>query len=182
MSGCTGDVRPYASTERQRNHYFNLFTSMTPIPLKVSEHTAQLTKKKAFEAQQDFISGKVNMLSCTTTFEMGVDVGDLQAVFMRTMLPSPGKYVQQAGRAGRRADNAAIIVSFAQRRTHDFAYFEDWSRMVRGSVRPPSIHLNNIKIVRRHIHAEAMATFSGKSKIFVDRLESHRSFSPDRMS
>lgn len=173
MSGCTGDVRPYASTERQRNHYFNLFTSMTPIPLKVSEHTAQLTKKKAFEAQQDFISGKVNMLSCTTTFEMGVDVGDLQAVFMRNMPPSPGNYVQRAGRAGRRADNAAIIVSFAQRRTHDFAYFEDWSRMVRGSVRPPSIHLNNIKIVRRHIHAEAMADyFRTNPEVFVDRLES----------
>jgi len=173
MSGCTGVVKPYPSAERQRNHYFNLFTSMTPIPLKVSEHTAQLTKEKAFEAQQDFINGKVNMLSCTTTFELGVDVGDLQAVFMRNMPPSPGNYVQRAGRAGRRADNAAIIVSFAQRRTHDFAYFEDWSRMVRGSVRPPSIPLNNIKIIRRHIHAEAMADyFRTNPEIFANRLES----------
>lgn len=186
MSGCIGNVRPYPSTERQRNHYFNLFTSMTPIPLKVSEHTAQLTKKRAFEAQQDFISGKVNMLSCTTTFEMGVDVGDLQAVFMCNMPPSPGNYVQRAGRAGRRADNAAIIVSFAQRRTHDFAYFEDWSRMVRGSVRPPSVHLNNIKIVRRHIHAEAMADyFRANPEVFADRLESlfdPSSSRPDELS
>lgn len=173
MSGCTGSVVPYLSEERQRNHYYNLFTSMVPIPLKVSEHTAQLTKKKASEAQEDFISGKVNMLSCTTTFEMGVDVGDLQAVFMRNMPPSPGNYVQRAGRAGRRANNAAIIVTFAQRRTHDFAYFENWSRMVQGTIRPPSVHLNNIKIIRRHIHAEAMADYFGANPdVFADKLES----------
>lgn len=173
MSGCAGSVVPYQSIERQRNHYYNLFTGMVPIPLKVSEHTAQLTKKKASEAQEDFISGKVNMLSCTTTFEMGVDVGDLQAVFMRNMPPSPGNYVQRAGRAGRRANNAAIIVTFAQRRTHDFAYFENWSRMVQGTIRPPSVHLSNVKIVRRHIHAEAMADyFYANPDVFADRLES----------
>ncbi len=173
MSGCAGNVKPHPVELRRGNHYYNLFTSMVPIPLKVSEHTAQLTKEKAFKAQQDFISSEVNMLSCTTTFEMGVDVGDLQAVFMRNMPPSPGNYVQRAGRAGRRADNAAIIVSFAQRRTHDFAYFENWRRMVQGAVRPPTIHLDNIKIIRRHIHAEAMAEFFKQNpEIFSDKLES----------
>jgi len=173
MSRCEGSVVPYLAEERQRNHYYNLFSSMVPIPLKVSEHTAQLTKKKASEAQEDFISGKVNMLSCTTTFELGVDVGDLQVVFMRNMPPSPGNYVQRAGRAGRRANNAAIIVTFAQRHTHDFAYFENWSRMVQGTIHPPSVHLNNIKIIRRHIHAEAMADyFSANPDVFADKLES----------
>lgn len=177
MSGCAGNVKLHPVEKRRDNHYYNLFTSMDPIPLKVSEHTAQLTKEKAFEAQQDFISGKVNMLSCTTTFEMGVDVGDLQAVFMRNMPPNPGNYVQRAGRAGRRAGNAAIIVSFAQRRTHDFAYFTDWRRMVRGAIRPPTIHLDNVKIIRRHIHAEAMAEFfieqyKENPEIFADRLDS----------
>ncbi len=172
MSGCMGTVKPYLLEERQRNHYYNLFNNMEPIPLKVSEHTAQLSKEKAFEAQQDFIGGKVNMLSCTTTFEMGVDVGDLQAVFMRNMPPNPGNYVQRAGRAGRRAGNAAIIVSFAQRRTHDFAYFEQWQRMVQGAVRPPTIHLDNIKIIRRHVHAEAMADFfRANPDVFIDKLE-----------
>src|SRR5262249_51426263 len=173
ISRCSGTVTRYPSKERQRSHYYNLFKSMDPIPLAVSEHTAQLTRKKAFEAQQDFISGKVNLLSCTTTFELGVDVGDLQAVFMRNMPPSPGNYAQRAGRAGRRADNAAVVVSFAQRRTHDLAYFENWQRMVRGAVRPPSIRLNNLKIMRRHVHAEAMAAyFNANPEVFADRLES----------
>jgi len=173
MSRCSGTVTPYPLNARQRSHYYNLFRSMHPIPLTVSEHTAQLTRQKAFEAQQDFIGGKVNLLSCTTTFELGVDVGDLQAVFMRNMPPSPGNYAQRAGRAGRRADNAAIVVSFAQRRTHDLAYFENWQRMVRGAVRPPSIHLNNLKIMRRHVYAEAMsAYFNANPEVFADRLES----------
>lgn len=173
MSGCNGNVRLCISTERSHNHYFNLYTGMTPIPLKASEHSAQLTKEKAFAVQQDFITGKVNMLSCTTTFELGVDVGDLQAVFMHNMPPTPGNYIQRAGRVGRRAYNAAIIVSFAQRRTHDFAYFMDWGKVVQGSVRPPSIHLNNIKIARRHIHAEALADyFRINPATFVDQIES----------
>lgn len=179
MSGCVGNVKPHPVEKRLNNHYYNLFTGMVPIPLKVSEHTAQLTKEKAFAAQQDFISGKVNMLSCTTTFEMGVDVGDLQAVFMRNMPPNPGNYVQRAGRAGRRADNAAIIVSFAQRRTHDFAYFNDWKRMVRGAIRPPTIHLDNNKIIRRHIHAEAMADyFRANPEVFGDRDKLENLFDP----
>ncbi len=173
MSGCNGNARLYIPTERFNNHYFNLYTSMTPIPLKASEHSAQLTKETAFAVQHDFIKGKVNMLSCTTTFELGVDVGDLQAVFMHNIPPTPGNYIQRAGRVGRRADNVAIIVSFAQRRTHDFAYFVDWKKMVQGSVRPPSIHLNNVKIVRRHIHAEALADyFRTNQAVFVDQIES----------
>ena len=146
---------------------------MEPIPLSVREHTAQLTKEQAAQIQQDFINGKVNMLSCTTTFEMGVDVGDLQSVFMRNIPPNPGNYVQRAGRAGRRADSAAVIVSYAQRRTHDLAYFAQPERLIRGAIRPPAVHLNNIKIVRRHVHAEALAAYFRENlDVFVDRLES----------
>ncbi len=173
MTGCRGKVIPYFRKERSRNHYHSLFTNMDPIPLSVREHTAQLTKEESAQVQQDFINGKVNMLSCTTTFELGVDVGDLQSVFMRNIPPNPGNYVQRAGRAGRRADSAAVIVSYAQRRTHDLAYFEQPIRLIRGSIRPPAVHLNNAKIVRRHVHAEALAEyFRENPDVFADRLES----------
>ena len=89
-------MHTYGLSERQNNHYHNLFNHMNPIPLSVSEHTAQLTKSEAFSVQHKFINGEINMLSCTTTFEMGVDVGDLQCVLMRNMPPNPGNYVQRA--------------------------------------------------------------------------------------
>jgi len=178
MSGCQGKMLPFKWSERQKNHYHNLFSHMNPIPLFVHEHTAQLTKKEASDVQQKFIKGEINMLSCTTTFELGVDVGDLQCVLMHNMPPNPGNYVQRAGRAGRRADCAAIIVSYAQRRTHDYAYFDQWQRMVQGSINPPTIRVENVKIARRHVHAEALAEFyRHHPDLFKDSLESM--FDPD---
>ena len=173
LTNCKGEMQKYTHGARTKNHYHNLFTTMKPVPLAIREHTAQLTKDEAFRAQQDFITGKVNMLSCTTTFEMGVDVGDLQCVFMRNMPPNPGNYIQRAGRAGRRADSAAIIVTYAQRRSHDYAYFDRWDLMVKGAVRPPVIRINNVKIARRHVHAEALAEYyRHQPDAFKDNLES----------
>ena len=178
MSGCIGKMDLFDLSERQKNHYHNLFNHMNPIPLSVHEHTAQLTKDEAFRVQQKFIDGEINMLSCTTTFEMGVDVGDLQCVLMRNIPPNPGNYVQRAGRAGRRADSAAIVVSYAQRRTHDYAYFYRWERMIRGSINPPAIRIENVKIVQRHVHAEALAEFYRNNPcLFKDALGAM--FDPD---
>lgn len=173
LTNCNGEMRPYHQRERIKNHYHSLFTTMTPVPLVVREHTAQLTKNEAFRVQQDFIAGRINMLSCTTTFEMGVDVGDLQCVFMRNIPPNPGNYVQRAGRAGRREDGVAIIVTYAQRRSHDYAYFKRWGHMIKGAVRPPVLHTNNFKIARRHVHAEALAEYYMQHPdVFADKLES----------
>ena len=172
LLNCKGNMLPFERPQMEKNHYHNLFTHMNPIPLAVREHTAQLTKKVASDVQQKFINGEINMLSCTTTFEMGVDVGDLQCVFMRNMPPNPGNYIQRAGRAGRRADNAAIIVTYAQRRTHDYAYFDNWRQMVKGAIQPPHIHINNVKITRRHVHAEALTEFYHHNRdLFADKLE-----------
>lgn len=43
---------------------------------------------------------------------MGIDIGDLETVFMRNVPPSPANYVQRAGRAGRRKDSAAYILTY----------------------------------------------------------------------
>lgn len=179
LTRCPGTLRPYPLEARRRNHFFVLFGTMSPIPLRVQEHTAQLEKNAAYATQQDFADGRVNILSCTTTFEMGVDVGDLHTVLLRNVPPSPGNYVQRAGRAGRRVGAAAVIVTYAQRRTHDLAYFERWRQLVRGSIRPPVLRLANSKIVRRHLHAEALAEyFRAHPQAFADRVDAV--FDPDR--
>ena len=74
---------------------------MDPIPLAAQEHTAQWTSEKAGRIQEDFIHGTINILSCSTTFELGVDVGDLQAVLMRNVPPTTANYIQRAGRLRR---------------------------------------------------------------------------------
>lgn len=153
------------------DHYARLFLEIQPNAMEVSEHTAMWSSDRASRLQDHFVSGKVNTLSCSTTFELGVDVGEVQAVFLRNVPPSPANYVQRAGRAGRRADSAALVVTFAQRRSHDLSHFDDPRRMVDGHVEPPRILLDNTTIVRRHVHSVAFAAYE---RLCAGRGERHR--------
>lgn len=157
---CDGTVRPVGDTADLRSdHYASLYLGLLPAAMSVAEHTAQWTSSEASALQDRFTRGALNVLSCSTTFELGVDVGDVQAVFLRNMPPSPANYVQRAGRAGRRTGSAALVVTFAQRRSHDLTFFNRPDRMVNGVVDPPVIHLENEAIVRRHLHSVAFAAF-----------------------
>ncbi|MCL6431196.1 MAG: helicase C-terminal domain-containing protein [Anaerolineae bacterium] len=70
---------------------------------RIEEHTAQITPRKAQEFQEDFRKGNIQILSCSTTFELGVDLGDLDIVFLRNVPPESFNYAQRVGRAGRRS-------------------------------------------------------------------------------
>jgi hypothetical protein len=159
--GCDGALEPAKPSDPiiEQNHYRRLYETLRPVALTAEEHTAQWTSGEAARIQDSFIRGEVNVLSCSTTFELGVDVGELQAVLMRNVPPTTANYVQRAGRAGRRTDSAAFVVTFAQRRSHDFTHFRDPRRIVAGKVPPPVIALGNEKIIRRHIHSVALAGF-----------------------
>jgi hypothetical protein len=154
------------------NHYASLYRELDPVGMAVQEHTAQWTGAKASAVQDDFVAGRINVLSCSTTFELGVDVGEVQAVLLRNVPPSPANYVQRAGRAGRRTDSAALVVTFAQRRSHDLTWFDRPDAMVDGFVTPPVVFLDNATIVRRHVHSVAYAAFERQA---ADRGASHRS-------
>lgn len=159
--GCTGSLVPIDTTDPkwQDNHYRALYTSLDPIEIRTQEHTAQWDSIKAGEIQQEFVKGDINVLSCSTTFELGVDVGELQAVFMRNVPPTTANYLQRAGRAGRRTDSAALVLTYAQRRSHDLNYYRDPVHMIAGNILPPVINLANEKIARRHVHSVLLAAF-----------------------
>ncbi len=141
------------------NHYRKLYIETLPLMAKAEEHTAQLTSTAAAKLQNSFIKGDVNILSCSTTFELGVDVGELEAVLMRNVPPSAANYIQRAGRAGRRTDSTAFTLTFAQRRSHDLNHYAEPWRMVAGKVGVPHLAITNEKIVRRHLFAVVLAEF-----------------------
>lgn len=170
--GCSGALVPLDATDPllRDNHYRSLYRSLQPIPLLAEEHTAQWTSDEAGKVQMRFVNGEVNVLSCSTTFELGVDVGELQAVLMRNVPPTTANYVQRAGRAGRRADIAALALTFAQRRSHDLTHYAEPERIVAGRINPPRISIENDKIVRRHMQAVLLAEFFREMRDREDRL------------
>ena len=169
--GCQGTLEKYALPDEgvDSDHYRCLYRSMVPIPLVATEHTAQWTGEEAAKIQQEFLRGDVNVLSCSTTFELGVDVGELQSVILRNMPPNTANYMQRAGRAGRRTASAALVVTYAQRASHDLSRYQNPVEMIAGTVRAPYVPLGNERIDRRHAHSIALAAFFRYGKIVLDR-------------
>jgi hypothetical protein len=146
------------------DHYRVLYQRTAPVSLTAREHTAQWTGLEAADIQQRFLAGEVNVLSCSTTFELGVDVGALNAVLLRNMPPTTANYIQRAGRAGRRAGAPALVLTYAQRRSHDLSRYASPQTMLSGQVRAPYVPLGNPRIDRRHAHSVALAAFFRDAK------------------
>jgi len=157
---CSGHTRQYDFKPAQAtNHYYHLYHDLSIDDLSAREHTAQLGSQKAYEYQNAFKTNRVNVLSCSTTFEMGVDVGSLETVFMRNMPPSPANYAQRAGRAGRSLKSAAYAITYCPNSSHDLNFFKNPVDMIKGTITPPAFNINNEKIVLRHIFASAFSFF-----------------------
>lgn len=169
---CPGKLEKLDRFPLDDHHYRHLYQNLLPVTLRATEHTAQLARESAAELQQEFIHGDINLLSCSTTFELGVDVGELQAVLMRNVPPATANYLQRAGRAGRRADSVAFVVTYAQQRAHDQYHYREPERMVGGSMPTPTFHLGNEKIVVKHLYAMAFAALFRKHPDLIDDLAS----------
>lgn len=156
--GCAGSANQISMANIKGNHYRRLYEDMLfPAKMISEEHTAQLTSDAARQRQHDFMEGRIHTLSSSTTFEMGVDLGDLNVVFMRNVPPETFNYSQRVGRAGRRGPG--VSVTYCRRNPHDLYHFEDPNRILRGKIRPPILSVTNPKIIRRHITAFALSGF-----------------------
>ena len=149
--------------------------------LKSEEHTAQINKNLAKQIEDRFraegqpsrankstmdrsseyeprVEG-VNLLSSTTTFEMGINIGDLQKVLLRNAPPSSASYVQRVGRAGRGGDKNSVCVTLCRRTKYDADAWDDPPRLMSGEVRTPTVFIQNRVIAQRHFNALAFAKF-----------------------
>lgn len=143
-----------------------------PMALIAAEHTAQLNTAQADEVFskaeehellfQDVDLGildgehakyAIDVLSCTTTMEVGIDIGSLSGVSLRNMPPARSNYQQRAGRAGRRGNAVASVTAFGSADSHDEHYFTHPDQMIRGTIEDPRLTLDNREIARRHITA-----------------------------
>lgn len=164
---CTGNLKGVTAKDYRDDPYYSAqYSNNQIIPMEAKEHTAQLTKEAAGDYQREFEEGRINVLSCSTTFEMGVDVGELEAIFLRNVPPETSNYIQRAGRAGRRTSSTAFSVTFARRNSHDINYFNHPEDIINGRIAPPYIENNNEKIAVRHINSVIMAWFFKKHQSY----------------
>src|SRR5205807_6129186 len=96
------------------------------MALWAEEHSAQLSPAENRRLQDLFKAGARNVLSATTTLELGIDIGGLAAVLLGNVPPGRANYTQRAGRAGRRADGSAAVIAYARPRPFDRAVFADF--------------------------------------------------------
>ncbi|HEY7782755.1 MAG TPA: DEAD/DEAH box helicase [Ktedonobacterales bacterium] len=121
--------------------------------MEAHEHTAQVPYELRQEREDDFRAGRLPILYCSPTMELGVDISELNVVNLRNVPPTPANYAQRSGRAGRSGQPALVFAYCTTGSPHDQYFYRHQEAMVSGAVTPPRLDLANEDLVRSHIHA-----------------------------
>ena len=163
---CGGFLEEYESGEI--NYYGRLYSAGDLVRINAREHTGLLERPDREQLEIDFKRSKdtqeiwdPNVLSCTPTLEMGIDIGDLSTVILCSMPPAQSQFLQRAGRAGRK-DGNALTLAIANARPHDLYFYSDPLDMIAGEVTPPKIFLRASAVLERQFVAFCMDSWVKK--------------------
>lgn len=124
-----------------------------------AEHSAQQSAQRLRNYEAEFKRGEINVLNCSTTMEMGVDIGSVSQVMMTNVPPSLASYRQRIGRAGRRRQAVSLGFTFCKNRPLDRAAFADPVSFLQRTVAAPKVALDSAVIVQRHVNALIFSLF-----------------------
>jgi DEAD/DEAH box helicase domain-containing protein len=144
--------------------------------LWAEEHSAQLSPAENRRLQDLFKLGIRNILSSTTTLELGIDIGGLNGVLMGNIPPGKANYLQRAGRAGRRADGSSLVLSYAGSSPFERKIHEDFGAFFAMPLRKPTIFLERADILKRHLTAFLLGRFFREIHTAEDHVGAMRAF------
>jgi superfamily II DNA or RNA helicase len=129
-------------------------------PIFISaEHSAQQSREDLDRYERDFNAGHLNVLSCSTTMEMGVDIGGISEVVMNNVPPKSANYLQRAGRAGRRNESKAMALTFCAPNPIGSYTWKHPDYPITHITETPLLKLESRQLIQRHINALIFADF-----------------------
>ncbi len=139
------------------NFYRRLYSSSESRRIVAREHTSLLDDATRLKYEEGFKSATTepdvpNVLVATPTLEMGIDIGDLSAVFLSSLPRTVASYLQRVGRAGRLTGNA-LNLAYLTGRGDQLPKLGDPLSVINGEVRPPATYLQADEILRRQYTA-----------------------------
>lgn len=155
------ETNPEIQTLRELGVWTDLsdrIASVNPY-FKTVEHSAQISSSQLTTRENQFKDGKINLMSCSTTMEMGVDIGGLTGVAMNNVPPHPANFLQRAGRAGRRGETASVSFTLCKSNPHGEAVFRNPLWPFTTPLAMPRVSLKSDRIVQRHVNAFCLTEF-----------------------
>lgn len=157
---CQGHYQP--DSRIGLTYYRNLYRKGEVHRIVAAEHTGLLTRPNRERLEQRFIEHQrrcdPNLISATSTLEMGINIGDLSTVLLCSVPPAVSSFQQRIGRAGRREGNALVGI-VANGKPHDLHFYADPMRMVNGNVEAAGCYLDASAILQRQLTAFCLDTW-----------------------
>ena len=153
-TGCEGGLVRWEGALAQENLNAIMVASDYAPALMPAEHSAAVSDEDRHNFEEGFQANppRYNVLVCTPTLELGVNIGDLEAIAMRNIPPSPANYAQRSGRTGR-TSRMGTTVGFAKNTPHDGYFFDHPDEMIAGAIPPPRFNDSNRQAIARHIRS-----------------------------
>lgn len=176
-----------AADLRAGNYYAKRYFGSKDNPHLIRLHAEELTGqtddqlkrqrlfRDAFISEGEYaeyaLADGIDLLSVTTTMEVGVDVGSLSSVFMANMPPKRFNYQQRVGRAGRRGQAFSLALTLCRNRGHDQYFFKEPADVVANDPAPPFLTVTNYVMQRAVAKAVLRAAFAG-ANVPSDEIDS----------